>query len=382
MHNDASGFGIYFHWPFCAAKCPYCDFNSHVRRQVDHELWKKALLEDLRFQSQQTERRTVTSIFFGGGTPSLMRPETVGALIDEVGRLWELDSSIEISLEANPTSVESTKFEGFRNAGVSRVSMGIQALNDGDLKALGRMHTSEEALRAYDIARSLFDRVSFDLIYARQNQSLQDWEVELERAISLAVDHLSLYQLTIEAGTRFGELYAARRLRGLPKDELAIDMYELTQSICLQYDLPAYEVSNHARTGSECRHNLTYWRYEPYLGIGPGAHGRHLIGDRYETVSASNPEDWLKQVEDTGTGVTYRQKLDPADQAAEMVLMGMRLTEGVSINRLDDLSAGTLNSRKLTDLINQDYIVEFAGKIVATQKGRRVLNTVIAEMLA
>ncbi len=381
--SDRAGFGIYIHWPFCAAKCPYCDFNSHVRAGVDHSAWKEALLRDLRFQAETTDKKMVTSIFFGGGTPSLMEPATVAALIDEVSRIWHVANDLEVTLEANPTSVEAGRFQAFRTAGVNRISMGIQALNDPDLKALGRMHSATEAIAAFDVARNTFERISFDLIYARQNQTLAEWEAELTHAIGLAVDHLSLYQLTIEAGTRFGDLYDRGKLRGLPQEGLAADMYELTQEICYEAGMGAYEISNHARDGSECRHNLTYWRYGPYLGVGPGAHGRLLRGDaRSETVSYSNPEAWLSAVGQAGHGVKSKEALSGSDAGSEYALMCLRLAEGLELSRFESLSGRALAGDRMVDLISQEYLAQDGDRIKATPKGRPVLNTILQELLA
>jgi putative oxygen-independent coproporphyrinogen III oxidase len=271
---QAGGFGLYLHWPFCAAKCPYCDFNSHVTKTVDHDAWRAAFVSEIERAGKRTEGRVLNSVFFGGGTPSLMEPATVDAIMNAIQRTWPTANDLEVTLEANPTSVEAGKFADFRNAGINRVSMGIQALNDTDLRLLGRMHTAAEGLAAFDIARHTFDRVSFDLMYGRQNQSVTSWETELTQALTLGLDHVSLYQLTIEPGTVFGDRYRVGKLGGLPDDDLSADMYALTQDICAGFDMPRYEVSNHAKDGSESRHNLIYWRYGDYVGIGPGAHGR------------------------------------------------------------------------------------------------------------
>ena len=292
------GFGLYVHWPFCQAKCPYCDFNSHVSREIDQERWRRAYLAELDRYAAEVPGRVLTSVFFGGGTPSLMDPELVGAILDRVARLWPMANDPEITLEANPTSVEAGRFRGYRDAGVNRVSMGIQALNNADLARLGRLHSVEEALAAFDIARGLFDRVSFDLIYARQGQTLADWRIELQQALSMAVDHLSLYQLTIEPGTAFGDRFARGTLRDLPDDDAGADMYLLTQEMCDAAGLHGYEVSNHAARGAESRHNLVYWRYGDFVGIGPGAHGRlTLDGQRHATIGHHMPEAWLHAVQ-------------------------------------------------------------------------------------
>jgi len=381
--NRDPGFGIYIHWPFCAAKCPYCDFNSHVRVAVDQEVWRTALLADLRHQAETTDKRQVTSIFFGGGTPSLMKPSLVGSLIDEVQRLWPVANDLEISLEANPTSVEAERFRAYRAVGVNRISMGIQALNDPDLKALGRLHTAAEAMAAFDVAREAFERVSFDLIYARQDQSLSDWEGELTMALGLAVDHLSLYQLTIEPNTRFGALYERETLRGLPSEGLGADMYDLTQQLCAGAGLDAYEISNHAGADAMCRHNLTYWRYGPYLGIGPGAHGRPLRdGIRSETVGWSEPEAWLKAVSEQGHGMKDRAVLSPAEAGVEYALMCLRLAEGLSLTRYTAISGEKLPKDIIDDLISQEFLVLEDDRLSATVKGRPVLNKVLQELLA
>ncbi len=383
MADTYDGFGIYVHWPFCMAKCPYCDFNSHVREEVDHSAWRSALRTDLQTQAQKTEMRKVSSVFFGGGTPSLMQPETVGAVLDDIAKHWGLADDFEVSLEANPTSVEADKFAGFRSAGVTRVSMGIQALNDPDLKALGRMHSAQEAMAAFDIARAHFDRISFDLIYARQNQTLANWEAELKRALDMAVDHLSLYQLTIEAGTRFGDLYDRGKLRGLPSDDLGAEMYEMTQEICEEAGLPAYEVSNHARKDAQCRHNLTYWRYEPYLGIGPGAHGRGLRdGQSVEMISRSNPEGWLQAVDLQGSGLKSEVMLPNSDAGTEYALMSLRLTEGLDLDRYTEISGNSLIQENVNQLIESGFLEQTGRALRTTRKGRPVLNAVLGALLA
>ena len=289
------GFGVYVHWPFCETKCPYCDFNSHVRgRGVDQARYAAALAREIATTAERIDDRNAQTVFFGGGTPSLMEPRVVGAILDAIHRTWPTTNDMEVTLEANPTSVEAARFADFRVAGVNRVSMGIQALNDADLHALGRLHTAAEGLAAFDIARRTFDRVSFDLMCGRQNQSLAEWEAELTRALALDLDHLSLYQLTVEPGTAFGDRYDAGKLPGLPSDDLSADLYALTQEMCADAGLRRYEVSNHARDGAESRHNLIYWRYGDYVGLGPGAHGRlTLDGMRVSTEQARMPKAWL-----------------------------------------------------------------------------------------
>lgn len=375
------GFGIYIHWPFCEAKCPYCDFNSHVSRNIDQAAWKTAYLSELKRYAEETPGRTVTSVFFGGGTPSLMNPDTVAAVIEEIRRLWSTANDLEITLEANPGSVEAGRFVAYRDGGVSRISMGIQALNDSDLKRLGRIHTVSEALAAFDIARNTFERVSFDLMYARQNQSLEAWETELKQALSLSIDHLSLYQLTIEDGTAFGDRYAIGKLRGLPDEDLGADMFDLTQDLCGAAGMPAYEVSNHASDSAHSRHNKIYWRYGDYLGIGPGAHGRLTKnGSRHATICYSNPKRWLDAVS-ANEAEQSRDKLTQNDEATEFLLMGMRLREGIDLNRYASLTQKPLNQQVLTHLTEIGMIDVSKDKLIVTDQGFRVLNSVIAEML-
>lgn len=376
------GFGLYIHWPFCQAKCPYCDFNSHVVSQIDQKRWLAAYLSELDRVAALTGPRILDSVFFGGGTPSLMAPETVAAIMERVKKNWRISNSLEVTLEANPTSVEAGKFRGFRDGGVNRISMGIQALNDPDLKALGRLHNTAEARRAFTIARETFDRVSFDLIYARQDQSLSDWKSELSEALEMAIDHLSLYQLTIEDGTAFGMRHAAGRLTGLPSEDLAADMYEATQEICEKAGMPAYEVSNHAKLGEESRHNQIYWRYGDYAGIGPGAHGRlTLSGIRHSTFSPLNPAKWLDLVENSGSGQTETEPLSDQDQFTEFALMGLRLIEGVSKSRFNSLSLGKFDSnlKRLSEMGLLEVSLE---RIRATPEGRPILNSVLSELLS
>ncbi|OUS05635.1 coproporphyrinogen III oxidase [Rhodobacterales bacterium 52_120_T64] len=378
-----AGFGVYVHWPFCMHKCPYCDFNSHVSREIDQAKWREALLSDIRRTAAELPNRQVDTIFFGGGTPSLMPPETVAAVIDEIGRVWKLAPNIEISLEANPTSVEAGRFAGYSDAGVNRVSMGIQSLRDADLKALGRMHSVKEARAAFDIARKQFDRVSFDLIYARQSQTADDWELELSEAIDMAVDHLSLYQLTIEEGTRFGDMHARGSLRNLPTDSLATDMYFRTQEVCERQGLPAYETSNHARSGAESRHNLVYWRYGDYVGVGPGAHGRITSNQqKLATETYSNPNQWLEQVGKTGWGRRTAEIVTAEDQANEYLMMSLRLSEGSDLNRYASLKGRQLHTTHLEEMISDGFVLHENGKIKTTSKGRPLLNAVLRQLLA
>ncbi|MFT3974848.1 MAG: radical SAM family heme chaperone HemW [Amaricoccus sp.] len=378
------GFGIYVHWPFCAAKCPYCDFNSHVRMSVDTGRWTRALVAEIGRAAAETPGRRVESVFFGGGTPSLMPPDTVAAVIAAIRQGWDLgpDGAVEITLEANPTSVEAHRFRGYRDAGVNRLSMGIQSLDDNDLRALGRRHTVGEALAAFDVARSIFARVSFDLIYARQGQTVAAWERELATALGLAIDHLSLYQLTIEPGTRFGDLAARGRLRDLPTDGIAAEMYAVTQTLCDAAGMPAYEVSNHARAGAGSRHNLVYWRYGDYVGVGPGAHGRITRdGTRWASETIRAPEAWIEAVEREGTGQSLREPVAPADQAIEMLMMGLRLTEGIDAGRYAALAGRPLAAERVAELDALGLLRATGDRLVATADGRRVLDAVLRRLL-
>lgn len=376
------GFGVYVHWPFCQAKCPYCDFNSHVAAHVDQGRWLRAYLDEIARHAALVPDRVLTSIFFGGGTPSLMDPETVAGVIDGIRRHWPAANDLEITLEANPTSVEAGRFHGYRAAGVSRVSMGIQALNDPDLRRLGRLHSAAEALAAFEIARAVFPRVSFDLIYARQDQAPEDWRAELSRALDLGLDHLSLYQLTVEDGTAFGDRLARGGLRGLPDEDRSADLYAMTQDLCVAAGLPGYEVSNHARPGAESVHNRLYWRYGDYVGIGPGAHGRLTIdGARHATEAARAPGAWLAAVEG-GRAPATSDQLTREEAATEMLLMGLRLAEGVELDRYSALSGGCLNPSALADLAGHGLVTVTNGRLSVTAKGQPVLNGVLRELLA
>ncbi|MEM9575615.1 MAG: radical SAM family heme chaperone HemW [Pseudomonadota bacterium] len=378
---EQGGFGLYIHWPFCEAKCPYCDFNSHVSRSIDQTAWRNAYLAELTRSAAETEGRVLRSVFFGGGTPSLMDPDTVAAIIETIRRLWPVANDLEITLEANPGSVEAGRFAAYRAGGVNRISMGVQALNDTDLRRLGRIHTAAEAMTAFDIARRTFDRVSFDLIYARQGQSLRDWEAELRRALDLAVDHLSLYQLTIEDGTAFGDRYKAGKLRDLPDEDLSADLYALTQDMCGGAGMPAYEVSNHARDGAQSRHNLIYWRYGDYLGIGPGAHGRLTRdGTRWATECYSNPGKWLDAVE-TAACEKPRSALSRSAQAQEMLLMGLRLKEGISLQRYAALRGRPLDPIAVDELQDIGMVKLAKDRLIVSDQGFMILNAVIARLL-
>jgi oxygen-independent coproporphyrinogen-3 oxidase len=382
--ESATQFGVYVHWPFCAAKCPYCDFNSHVRHAPpDQARYAAALAQELAHFAALTPGRTVTSIFLGGGTPSLMRPETVAAVLDAIARHWSVAADAEVTLEANPSSVEAGRFRGYRAAGVNRVSLGVQALDDGALKALGRIHDVAEARRAVEIARATFPRLSFDLIYARPGQTLAAWRAELDEAIGMAADHLSLYQLTIEAGTPFARLHAAGKL-AVPAPERAADFYALTQEVTEARGLPAYEISNHARLGAESRHNLTYWRYSDYVGVGPGAHGRITVdGVKHATSTERHPETWLSKVETVGHGLVVEEALAPEQAADEMLLMGLRLREGIRPERYAAMGGRAFDPRRLANLLSEGFVERLVdGRLRATAPGWLVLDSVVADLAA
>lgn len=378
---EHGGFGLYIHWPFCQAKCPYCDFNSHVVAHIDQKAWQTAYLSEIERVGVETRGRVLRSVFFGGGTPSMMDPGLVDAILRKVRATWPIANDIEITLEANPTSVEAGRFAGYRDAGVNRVSMGIQALNDADLKALGRLHTAKEAIAAFEVARSVFNRVSFDLIYARQGQTLAAWDAELRSALSMTIDHLSLYQLTIENGTAFGDRYAAGKLQDLPDEDLSADMYLATQEICAKAGFNAYEVSNHAKPGAESIHNQIYWRYGDYAGIGPGAHGRLTLGGvRYATEAPLGPAVWLKQVLERANGESVREPLSDKEQLVELLLMGMRLDEGVLLERLNMGNIDYL-SNNIKWLQELGLVVTDSEKLRLTKKGKPLLNAVLRKIL-
>lgn len=375
------GFGLYVHWPFCLAKCPYCDFNSHVAQGVDQDRWARAFTAEIKRIGSETEGRVLNSIFFGGGTPSLMQPQTVDAVIQAARDSWPFANDIEISLEANPTSVERGRFAEYAGAGVNRLSMGVQALNDDDLRRLGRMHSVAEAQAAFDVARSCFDRVSFDLIYARQGQTLAGWRQELQQALTMAVDHLSLYQLTIEPGTAFAARRDAGGLKGLPDDDLSADMYLETQEICESLGMAGYEISNHARPGAESRHNLIYWRQGDWAAVGPGAHGRLTLGQtRFATEAPRAPGKWLDAVEKDGHGESLRERLTGADRVLEYLLMSMRLSEGMDIARYTALAGKPPAPEAVARLEEMGMITRDAAHIRATRAGRPVLNAILREL--
>jgi putative oxygen-independent coproporphyrinogen III oxidase len=382
--GDPKAFGVYIHWPFCLSKCPYCDFNSHVRREaIDEQRFVRAFTAEIAATAARVPGRTVSTIFFGGGTPSLMRPATVAALIEAVAAAWRMAPDAEITLEGNPTSVEADRFRGYRTAGVNRVSLGVQALDDRALTALGRTHSAAEALAALGVARSVFGRYSFDLIYARPNQSPREWGDELRSALQEAGEHISLYQLTVEPDTPFAALHAAGKLEPPDKDT-ARALYDVTQDITAAHGMPAYEISNHARPGGECRHNLVYWRAREYAGIGPGAHGRlDVDGQRRATATEKRPEAWLSRVETFGHGVIADDVLTSSESADEFLVMGLRLAEGIDLARYERIAGRALDSSRIA-MLHRHGLVETspAGRLRVTLPGFPLLDAVVADLAA
>ena len=382
--GEAEPLAVYLHWPFCRSKCPYCDFNSHVRDRIDADRWTRALLADLDHHGGLVPNRTVGSVFFGGGTPSLMPPETVAALLDRLRQIWRVVPDIEITLEANPNSAEAERFRAFAMAGINRLSLGVQALDPAALRFLGRAHDRAEAIAAIEHARDNFPRFSFDLIYARPGQTAAAWRGELDEALNLAGEHLSLYQLTIEPGTAFATL-ARRGDLVPPDDDSAASLYEATQERLAAAGLPAYEISNHARPGAECRHNLAYWRYQDYLGIGPGAHGRLTrAGVKSATRQRRMPEAWLAAVETAGTGLEETLPIARDTAIEEMLMMGLRLTEGIARRRLEQIagqSVETRFARTLPALIEGGFLTLDRDRLAATAAGRQRLNAVLAALI-
>jgi oxygen-independent coproporphyrinogen-3 oxidase len=380
-----SGFGIYVHWPFCAAKCPYCDFNSHVRSAIDEDGWRDAIVRELTWiaawqDEGGTARPAVETIFFGGGTPSLMSGAAVGGVLEAIAKLWPIAPGIEITLESNPASADAARFQDYTAAGVNRLSLGVQALNDADLKMLGRLHNVREAKAALALACANFERVSFDLIYARPGQTPEQWQAELAEALSFGTEHLSLYQLTIEPATPFATLAREGKLI-VPDDDHAAELYELTQAMTEAAGLPAYEISNHARPGAQSRHNLLYWRYGDYAGVGPGAHGRlSRAGTRHATQCERLPERWRQQVVDRGHGITEFADISDHDAAREHLLMALRLKEGLDIAQWRARWGATLKEGRLSQLADDGFLKCDGAHIAATPKGVLVLNRLIAEL--
>ena len=384
VNDEGPAFGVYIHWPFCMSKCPYCDFNSHVRReQIDEARWVRAFTNEIASTAARASGRAISTIFFGGGTPSLMQPKTVAAVIDAIAGHWQIAPDVEITLEANPTSVEADRFRGYRTAGVNRVSLGVQALDDRALAALGRTHSAREALDAVGLARGIFDRYSFDLIYARPEQTPEQWSRELSSALREAGEHVSLYQLTIEPETPFAALHAAGKLHP-PDENTARLLYDVTQDICIAHGLPAYEISNHARRGGECRHNLIYWRAHEYAGIGPGAHGRlDIAGERHATATEKRPEAWLARVEKVGHGLVADDVLTSAETADEFLLMGLRLTEGIDATRYTQIAGRPLEPDRIAVLCQHGLIETTpAGRMRVTLSGFPLLDSVVADLAA
>jgi len=377
-----AGFGLYIHWPFCESKCPYCDFNSHVKKTVNQAEWAKAYCSEIERIGLISGSKPLKSIYFGGGTPSLMHPDTVNTILTKVRETWALSNNVEITLEANPTSVEAGRFVGYKDAGVNRISMGVQALNDLDLRKLGRRHTVSDARSAFDIAGSIFERINFDLIYARQDQSLEQWRLELTDALKMSADHLSLYQLTVENGTAFGNRLAAGGLHGLPQEDLAADLYDITQELTDKAGFKAYEISNHAKPGSESRHNLIYWQAGDYAGVGPGAHGRLTINNkRFATEAISAPNLWLSAVENKNNGELPHTPMSNNEHADEYLMMGLRITSGIDIARYGNISKSNLNSGKINYLTEIGMVEIRNNLLMATPQGRPLLNAIIRELL-
>ena len=378
---ESGGFSIYIHWPFCQSKCPYCDFNSHVSQSIDHNLWCEALLKDLTAQAEPIKGRKLTSVFFGGGTPSLMQPQTVDALLNAINTLFEWGSEVEVTLEANPTSVEAQKFIDFKSAGVTRVSIGVQSLRDDDLKALGRLHSSDEAKQAIALAQRTFDKMSFDLIYARQHQTAREWEKELQEAITLSADHLSLYQLTIEKGTPFAARHSAGGLQGLPNDATSAELYQLTYDICQSEGFERYEVSNYARKNALCKHNLTYWKYGDYLGVGPGAHGRVTLPmGRIATLTPLMPDEYLKSVFNAPIDWCVETLTNEAS-FIEAALMGLRLSSGIDLNRFAPLGSH-FNEEAIDFYLSKGDLWRHKSQLGVAQESVILLNQIMKDILS
>ena len=378
-----AGFGLYIHWPFCQSKCPYCDFNSHVSSNIDHDAWTKAYLSEISKNHRHSSEKILNTVFFGGGTPSLMPSKTIEAIINHILALWKTSNQLEITLEANPTSIDVSRFKEYKSAGVNRVSIGVQSLDDMSLKYLGRLHTGKDAITAVQTAQSIFDRVSFDLIYARQNQTIKDWEKELLSALSLGTNHMSLYQLTIEDGTVFGDRAKIGKLPGLPSEDLSADMYTLTQEIMNNNRLPLYEVSNHAFPGEESHHNLIYWRGGDFIGIGPGAHGRYYEGPkRKATVMTKSPNKWLSQIDKVGHSAEPTTILSKSEEALEYLMMSARLVEGTDLKFLESLDLNLVKHKNIKSLIELGLILIKNERIILTPKGRPILNSVLSELIS
>ena len=382
-HESASpSLGIYVHWPYCQSKCPYCDFNAYASADFDHRAWLNAYLRQLDSYFEETSDRTCASVYFGGGTPSLMDPQTVGGILDRIDSAWGFEEGHEVTLEANPSSSDAENFSSFRSAGVNRISIGVQSLRDDELRRLGRLHNAAEARSAFDAASSAFERTSIDLIYGRQHQSLDDWTKELEEALAWRSEHLSLYQLTIEPGTPFGAKQRAGRLPGLPDDDQAADMFVATGEICERSGYSQYEISNFAKPGSESRHNLLYWRYREFLGVGPGAHGRFATNGRMAaTETHLSPSTWLGALAERGTGESMRTLISDSEQAKEYLLMSFRLAEGVDTRRYAHMNGAELDSETIERLAAEGLVEISEGFLRATDRGRLLLNAILTELV-
>ena len=379
-HWQNGGFGIYLHWPFCESKCPYCDFNSHVVQEIDQEAWLQAYLKCLDEAAIKISPRLLNTVFFGGGTPSLMSPKLVSEIMNRIKCLWTVSNDLEVTLEANPSSFEANKFKEYYDAGINRLSVGVQALNDKDLKRLGRLHSVSEAINAVEISNSIFNHTSLDLIYARQDQTIDDWSAELTRALELGTKHLSLYQLTIEDGTPFGNLSKKGKLKGLPVDDQAANLYEVTQEICNKFNMPAYEISNHSKPGSESRHNLVYWRYGDYLGVGPGAHGRLTIDDKkMATVGKHDPREWLSAVKNSKNYETITP-ISSIEQAKEYMVMGLRISEGISLSRVKEICDHKINEENIHYLTDLGLVTVDYDRLIVNSSGRILLNQIINKL--
>lgn len=382
MENwQRAGFGLYVHWPFCAAKCPYCDFNSHVQHFVEQDRWRRALLNELNYWADRTEGRVLSSIFFGGGTPSMMPPETVAEIIERAKERWTPANDLEVTLEANPTSSDAARFQGYVDGGVNRISVGLQALRDDDLRRLGRLHTAKEGRRAFDIAQAACRRVSFDLIYARQDQDPSAWRKELTEALSFAGEHMSLYQLTVEPETAFGARHRAGKLPGLPGEDRSVDLWQITQELCEAAGRPRYETSNHAKPGAEAVHNMIYWQGGDWVGIGPGAHGRLELADgRVATEALKTPGQWITAVEAKSVGVTSIERLQDTDIKDEYVMMSLRTTEGMSLSRFCEFG-GQIDQNLMQSLEEEGLLTCGDDRLRTTERGALLLNAILSELL-
>ncbi|MDE2675005.1 MAG: radical SAM family heme chaperone HemW [Paracoccaceae bacterium] len=376
-------FGIYIHWPFCESLCPYCDFNTYCSNQIDHEQWCEAYLRQLDHSAKELEANPCTSVYFGGGTPSLMESRTVGKILDRISLHWGFSDQLEITLEANPTTVEQDRFLCFRSEGINRLSLGVQALKDSDLKALGRKHGVKEAIKAYETADRVFNNISLDFMFGRQFQSRESWIGELHEIVALNPNHLSIYQLTIEPNTPFGKRYVANRLEGIPDEDILADMYLATMEICERNGFKQYEISNYSKPGYKGRHNLVYWEYHDFLGIGPGAHGRISINNQYfRTNTILSPESWLDGIFKLGTGENQRELIDLKERGSEYLITSLRLNDGMNIDRFERISGSKLDNNTISELVQDNWVEITDGQLKVTTNGRMVLNQIISKLLS